>query len=273
MDCLHPLNMPGIGLVPCGKCVNCRVNKRSAWIYRLQKEARQYPFSLFVTLTYDDEHLHYFGNIPVVCKRDIQLFMKRIRKRYEDSGLVFRYFCVSEYGSDTARPHYHMILFGFPFGIKKSTDVLFDAWQNGFVKVELLRDSSISYVVKYMYENSFVPAALSKYKEYRNFMLCSRRPGIGASFLDDNICTFYRSNPRVIVRNSMGLPMAMPRYYKDKLYDDDMKAYLRERSAMFHVEQLPQHQRLTHEQLLDKQDRKLNYEQYKESKLKPKKNG
>lgn len=38
--------------VPCGWCVNCRQNKRQSWVYRLQAEAKEYPLSLFVTLTY-----------------------------------------------------------------------------------------------------------------------------------------------------------------------------------------------------------------------------
>ena len=57
MECLHRIHLPDRGAVPCGRCVNCRKNKRQSWVYRLQAEADEYPFSLFVTLTYDDEHI------------------------------------------------------------------------------------------------------------------------------------------------------------------------------------------------------------------------
>lgn len=85
--CLHPFSLLGVGVVPCGRCPNCRSNKRQSWIYRLECEARQYPLSLFVTLTYDDEHLPmerigsdlFAEEVPVVSKRDVQLFMKRLR--------------------------------------------------------------------------------------------------------------------------------------------------------------------------------------------------
>ncbi|MCS2858551.1 hypothetical protein NXV76_22215, partial [Parabacteroides distasonis] len=56
-------------------------------------------------------------------------------------------------------------------------------------------------------------------------MLCSRIPGIGYHFLREQILDFYRLHPRDYVRAFNGMRMAMPRYYADKLYDDDMKEY------------------------------------------------
>lgn len=104
--CLHPMYLASVeAKVPCGWCVNCRQNKRQSWVYRLQAEAKEYPLSLFVTLTYDDEHLPierigsdlFQTNVAVVSKRDVQLFMKRLRKKYEDYKM--RYFVTSEYGA------------------------------------------------------------------------------------------------------------------------------------------------------------------------------
>ena len=43
-------------------------------------------------------------------KRDFQLFMKRLRKKYSDDRI--RFYACGEYGSETFRPHYHAILFG-----------------------------------------------------------------------------------------------------------------------------------------------------------------
>lgn len=40
-----------------------------------------------------------------------------------------------------------------------------------------------------------------------------------------DIIEFYRRHPRDYVRAWAGHKMAMPRYYADKLYDDDMKAF------------------------------------------------
>lgn len=205
--CLHPMYLASVeAKVPCGWCVNCRQNKRQSWVYRLQAEAKEYPLSLFVTLTYDDEHLPierigsdlFQTNVAVVSKRDVQLFMKRLRKKYEDYKM--RYFVTSEYGAKNGRPHYHMILFGFPFTGKMAGDLLAECWQNGFVQAHPLTIKEIAYVCKYMYEKSMCPEILRDEKKYKPFMLCSRNPGIGFGFMKADIIEFYRRHPRDYVR-------------------------------------------------------------------------
>ena len=203
------------------------------------KLSSEYPLSLFVTLTYDDEHLPierigsdlFQTNVAVVSKRDVQLFMKRLRKKYEDYKM--RYFVTSEYGAKNGRPHYHMILFGFPFTGKMAGDLLAECWQNGFVQAHPLTIKEIAYVCKYMYEKSMCPEILRDEKKYKPFMLCSRNPGIGFGFMKADIIEFYRRHPRDYVRAWAGHKMAMPRYYADKLYDDDMKAFLKEMREEF----------------------------------------
>ena len=68
-----------------------------------------------------------------------------------------RYFVTSEYGAKNGRPHYHMILFGFPFTGKMAGDLLAECWQNGFVQAHPLTIKEIAYVCKYMYEKVCVP--------------------------------------------------------------------------------------------------------------------
>lgn len=240
--CLHPFSLPGVGVVPCGRCPNCRSNKRQSWIYRLECEARQYPLSLFVTLTYDDEHLPmerigsdlFAQEVPVVSKRDVQLFMKRLRRKYEDYKI--RFFLTSEYGTENGRPHYHMILFGFPFTGKKAGDLLAECWQQGFVQAHPLTQREISYTCKYMYEKSAIPFVLQDVKSAKPFMMCSRRPGIGYVWLSEYILDFYRKHPRSYVMSAHGLKQAMPRYFAEKLYDDDMKEFLKEFRSTFYAD-------------------------------------
>ena len=67
-------------VVRCGKCILCRQRKLSQWCFRCLREANQskmLPF--FLTLTYNDKHLPTFG----LYKRDIQLFLKRLRRSVE----------------------------------------------------------------------------------------------------------------------------------------------------------------------------------------------
>lgn len=84
-----------------------------------------------------------------------------------------------------------------------------------------------------MYEKSMCPEILRDEKKYKPFMLCSRNPGIGFGFMKADIIEFYRRHPRDYVRAWAGHKMAMPRYYADKLYDDDMKAFLKEMREEF----------------------------------------
>jgi hypothetical protein len=114
--------------VPCGRCIGCRLDRSKEWAIRCVHEASLHQDNCFITLTYNDAHLPPGGTL---VKRDFQLFMKRLRKKY---GKV-RYYMCGEYGSiydertklpikDSlgreliGRPHFHACLFGFDFGDK-----------------------------------------------------------------------------------------------------------------------------------------------------------
>lgn len=56
--------------------------------------------------------INYHGRFPYLCKRDLQLFMKRLRKylsKYE--GQTVRFFATGEYGPKSFRPHFHILLY------------------------------------------------------------------------------------------------------------------------------------------------------------------
>ena len=104
-------------LIPCGHCIGCRLDYSRSWADRMMLELETAKKGLFITLTYNNENAHWsefdeFG-IPVYAtldKRDCQLFMKRLRKRFQN--LSIRFYLAGEYGEITLRPHYHAILFG-----------------------------------------------------------------------------------------------------------------------------------------------------------------
>lgn len=95
--------------VPCGQCIGCRLERSRQWAVRIMHEASMHEDNVFVTLTYDDEHLPYRGCLQ---KQDFQKFMKRLRKKFR--GRISFYHC-GEYGDENWRPHYHAILFGVDF--------------------------------------------------------------------------------------------------------------------------------------------------------------
>lgn len=83
--------------VPCGQCIGCRLNRSRGWAVRGQCEASLYAHNCFITLTYADKNLHYTpSGLPNLHRRDITLFLKRLRKKYPHK---IRYFGCGEYGS------------------------------------------------------------------------------------------------------------------------------------------------------------------------------
>lgn len=104
---------------------------------------------------------------PSVCRQDVRQWLKQARIQYErDNGEKlpdFSYVAISEYGTRTCRPHYHLAF----FGLKRShLDYLLDKWRFGKVKqVRMVqcvnRDGSSGftkaskYIGKYMSKGKF----------------------------------------------------------------------------------------------------------------------
>lgn len=215
--------------VPCGKCEACLSKRKSDWFVRLKKEFEHSESSYFVTLTYDDANLNYdlkrvdgfLLPLPSVSKKDCQLFLKRFRKSIQPFKI--RYFLISEYGPRTLRPHYHMLLFGFPKILERNLyDYLFNAWGNGFISYSPVTDARIGYCVSYCLDSSALPPGFEK-----NFMLCSRKPGLGSVLLDDGtICDYIVNSEKhsvPVYSDGKTKEFPVPRYYKDKLFDRDLK--------------------------------------------------
>lgn len=244
LECQHkiPIWIPNFGYihVGCGKCAVCRKKHSDSWRIRLIHEASQHSNNLFVTFTYSSDHLPYLDGTATFRKRDVQLFFKRLRKDLEKEGIRIKYFLCSEYGPTTFRPHYHCIIFGFPpslIRLSKIHNYLEKFWTKGFISVSRLNSRRIAYCAKYC----VTPCALpSKYYEVkrnkitkkiegpnlRPFIMCSK--GIGSSYLTKRIVDYHRNSLDTTIMVN-GYRYSLPRYYKEKIFDDAMKAILLER--------------------------------------------
>lgn len=140
--------------VPCGHCLLCNHRKRVALASKCAMESQSHDnLPLFITLTYDGEHLPSFG----LCYSDVQKFLKRLRvtlqRKYAFSGSL-RYVCCGEYGSKTARPHYHLLIWEFPSNVGNLFQVdefIRSAWNNGLTQTKRCFNSDAGfYVGKYM---------------------------------------------------------------------------------------------------------------------------
>ena len=197
-------------LVPCGKCKECLQEKSKEWAFRIMDEASLNVHNSFITLTYNDEHLP--PNESVV-KRDIQLFLKRLRKQLAKDDIRIRYFCCGEYGDLKGRPHYHMIIFGWLpedlefLKITKRGENIYRSkflekiWPLGYVSVGDLTLQSAKYTALYMQK-------LVKRRPGQDppFQLMSKAPGIGAGAFD----------PKMVQTDKVyhaGKYVKLPRYY------------------------------------------------------------
>ena len=193
--------------VPCSRCFACLQRKRSEWLLRLEHEHRDSTRSLFLTLTYDEENLPYFGNAPCFRKKDLQDFFKRLRHKCK-----FRYYVVSEYGSKTKRPHYHALFFNFEGNINEIPK----EWKKGHVHIGSVTSASINYCAAYVITKQHYE--YDKDDPRRPFALHSRRPALGANYVE-RYSRYHRDGRKNHAVRPFGAgKVALPRYYKEKIF-------------------------------------------------------
>lgn len=204
-----PKNVPV--QVPCGKCLACLTNKRNDWAFRLEQEYKASKGACFITLTYHPKFCPDYG----VDKRHVQLYMKRLRKRF---GKKLRYFCVGEYGTKYERPHYHILLFNYEEDARIQSEIR-KAWSTregesfGIVDIRNVNLARIMYCTKYVIQRG---NPTYKYKS-KPFMLCSRAYGLGLNYLTDSMARWHREGQRNYTK-VFGEKRRLPRYYKEKIW-------------------------------------------------------
>lgn len=204
--------------VPCGKCVECRKQRVNSWYIRLLNERKVSCSAKFVTLTYDDSCIPFSDNgLMTLQYSDFQKFVKRLRKKYR-SDRPIKYFCVGEYGANTYRPHYHVIMFNV-----KSDDYISNCWNLGFTHIGDVTDQSIYYTLKYCTKNILTSENIDE-DDDRVSEKALMSKGLGLSFLTPAMIKYYKSD----VSRGVTLPgnrkLPLPRYYRDKLFSDSEKA-------------------------------------------------
>jgi len=207
--CDTPEKLKSGQVVPCGKCADCIGMRRDDWFKRIYFEAYKSLYTLFVTLTYNDEHLP-LAEIPVLNYPDIQKYFKRLRK----IGLQFKYFGVGEYGEHYARPHYHCLFF---FQKEFDFNHLETKWMNGNVHVMNANEAMIKYTLKDMLKETDIFDGVSR--SLKPHIYCSK--GIGISYVEQ----FEQWHAlRPLERNFMvfqGKSKRLPRYFRNKIFTQD----------------------------------------------------
>lgn len=219
--------------VPCGKCMECRLQHSKQWADRCLLEMQYHDSNLFVTLTYDDDHIPMKSDGTSehgsLCKRDLQLFFKRLRKKY---GKGISYFAAGEYGSETQRPHYHAIIFGLslddlvPFytsGLGNeyyTSETLNSLWTNGMTSVSIANYENAAYTARYVMkkaEKGDLSVIYDSFCIEPEFTTMSRNPAIGLKWFNDHPYDLYSS-----LSVSVSTPNGGKKIFRNRYFDKRM---------------------------------------------------
>lgn len=236
--------------IPCGRCIGCRLQYAKQWADRAVLELPYHDSNLFITLTYDDDHLPYSESEDGLehwnlRKKDLQDFWKRLRNYCEPEKI--KYLACGEYGDTTFRPHYHSIVFGLKLPDLKyhsrnydgdllyTSETLANIWKNGFVLVGEANHQTINYVARYVTKKMYGFEA-EKYKKFNiepPFLTMSRNPGLGRLYYEDHKVELFNES-RYSFPTKNGFGSATPGRYFNNLFelDFDSKSVIDRKSKL-----------------------------------------
>lgn len=235
--------------LPCGQCIGCRLDYSRDWANRCMLELPYHDTAWFVTLTYDDQYLpksfaadqktgEVLAPVATLQARHMQLFLKLLRRHFPSDHI--RFFGCGEYGTQSLRPHYHLIIFGLHLQdlvlYKRSvlgynyfnSESLSRCWidgdtgqSRGYAVVGAVSWDTCAYVARYMLKKQ-KGASADVYKQLNiepEFCRMSRKPGIGYQYYRDHpeCMRFDRIN---ICTPSGGRSFTHPHYLR-RLYEID----------------------------------------------------
>lgn len=237
----HPVRNKYV-IIPCGKCIGCRLEYSKQWAMRCMLEAKEHESSYFCTFTYNDSLLRSCSGVSPVTgeilegytldKRDLQLFFKRLR---EDQKV--RYYACGEYGSRSYRPHYHAIIFGLKLDDLKlyrrspngdcyyTSEYLAKKWKLGYVIIGEVSFESCAYTARYVAKkvHEDLTQVYEAYGMAPEFVLMSRKPGIARNYVETHP-DLFDFNSIVLSGIKGSIQGNIPRYFKkvahDRLLDD-----------------------------------------------------
>lgn len=267
MNSKYRIRNQKVQTIPCGHCWACQLNYSAEWATRNMLETLEHDHCYFITLTYDDEHLPILEESKIKIKKDlgdhyefqeitfendgtwisgslwpdhVSKFVNSLRKHFEREGITgIKYFYCGEYGTQTLRPHYHMLLYGVPLDLSQNYSYHIDNnfkehwknplidkyWKYGMHDIANVEWSSAAYVSRYCTkklftgrENAWEYAKIGKEPE---FIRMSRRPGIGMSYYNLHKNEIYEHDSMVMktVKGNTGSfkpPKAFDKLFKEE---------------------------------------------------------
>lgn len=247
--------------IPCRTCLACTRSRAKEWSIRCHLESLRHKDNYFITLTYNEKSVprNYFRvydaenddfktrSVMTLNKPHTIQFMKSLRQLFsrDFSHTGIRFFMCGEYGTSTARPHYHYILFNLPLndlvliGHSKTGNPLYRSktiervWKYGFVTVQKYSIETARYTAQYCCKKLNKSQAKLQSREME-FINMSRSPGIGSQYFFENCDKIYNVKDGSVIDNfnfvvnkngdikkeTFSMPKAFLRYFK---YFTDLK--------------------------------------------------
>lgn len=211
--------------IGCGNCIECRKQKSRNWRIRLYEEIKNDRSGQFVTFTYSNESLlelsKEFPKISgytldnAIATLSVRRFLERWRKKF---GRSVKHWFITELGhTNTERLHIHGILF-----TNEKSDLIESIWKYGNVKCrDYVNSDTVEYLVKYLHKSD------PKHKYYKSIVLTSA--GIGKNYTNSHnakLNKFNGINTVETYKTNKGLNIALPIYYRNKLFDENERESL-----------------------------------------------
>ena len=236
--CIHPEKRYNekyerFDVVACGRCIDCTQNKRADWSFRDQYEfnRKDTKSAKFITLTLENEHqLHNSEGESTLWKQEPKNFIKRIRNEQNRTKNKpkdihkwpkFAYHGCAEYGKNTQRAHYHILLFNaYPDIIEN----LHAIWGKGHVRIDPINTARIHYISKY--QTKFQAKEIQEQTKEQEFQFMSQSLGIG--YVEQHKA-YHQAHQRLEVFNTQTKRFQiMPRYYRDKIFTEEQLERIRQ---------------------------------------------
>lgn len=170
-------------------------------------EARKHRHSSVATLTYSRRNLPEGGSL---VPEHPQKWIRALRKVLAPQKI--RYFLVGEYGEDSLRPHYHVLLFGLNHhvagGLDGRSGLVKKTWKYGHTLVDSCKPAAIAYVAGYVTKKLTKDERDSK-SLLPEFTRMSLRPGIGAGSTQDISRAIHSSAGLEYINKTGDVPYAL----------------------------------------------------------------
>lgn len=251
--------------VTCGECMECRKAAAREWQIRLMEDIRHHEDGKFVAFTFSNEAiaklyketewrhdrikdgvrktiklkngkerkyykyktvksdvgLEGYARDNAIAKWAVRKFLENWRKKH---GKSVRHWLITELGHEgTENIHLHGIIW-----TKKSYDEIRSMWKYGYIwprkgeeKGTWVNDQTVNYVIKYVHKQD------QDHPNYKPKILASA--GIGRGYTDRTDAKnneFKGAETDDTYRTRSGHKVAMPKYWRNKIYSDEEREAL-----------------------------------------------